>query len=381
MYFDIPGDNYRETKDPKVRELIFFVGTTAEVLKIYPVLNRLPKQKYRVISSGQQDAEMRKLQSYIDVPIEYEHFNLPERVGIQNIKEAILWGTRYFQKLLWALKQNKLNFSPNDLIIVHGDTLTCLITASAAFIAGKTVVHIEAGLRSGSILHPFPEEITRRIVSRIATYHFYPNELSGQNLRKYSGVKISTAGNTGIDTLFEIDAVKPRELVVRGEFLLFSLHRNELFEKHKVLVETITEIVEALQINDIILVCDKRFRVVLDEILYKSKYPLGKLQITNKLPFPEFKYLLERCKLLVTDSGGQQEEAAVLGLDCLVHRRFTERTDGFGSNALLSRWERGGILDFINSVRPKTPRKNSIRTFPSSIVADMLLQISENNHA
>jgi UDP-N-acetylglucosamine 2-epimerase (non-hydrolysing) len=360
--------------------LVFFVGTSAELLKIYPVVKRLPRETVKVVSSGQQDHEMKKLLKYLDIEVEFNSFSSREMQGIENVRQAVGWSGRYFIRLCWDLIAKKRIVKKFDAIVVHGDTLTCFITSFAAFLTGRQLIHVEAGLRSGSILHPFPEEITRRVVSRIADTHYVPNESSLRNLQNCKGRKILTSGNTGLDTVYDVTAIKPLNINIDGEFLLLSLHRNELFDNRQVLGRTIDEILEISKSNKIILVCDKRFRVQLDLTISKSQIHYGDIQITTKLVFPEFKYLLERCRLLITDSGGQQEEAAALGISCLVHRKFTERSDGIDANITLSKWETGAIIKFVKTGKKAEIKKEWSSVSPSKIVAESLLEIMKQKN-
>jgi UDP-N-acetylglucosamine 2-epimerase (non-hydrolysing) len=144
--------------------------------------------------------------------------------------------------------------------------------------------------------------------------------------------------------------------------------------------QTINEIIKIIEDNKVILICDKRFRSRISEVLSGTRYKKHNLQVISKLAFPEFKYLLERCKLLVTDSGGQQEEAAALGLRCLVHRRFTERQDGIDSTASLSNWQAGSIIEFVQATNMSDRFVNQRRTSPSSIVAQNLVSILEQSN-
>jgi UDP-N-acetylglucosamine 2-epimerase (non-hydrolysing) len=353
--------------------LSFEIGTTAEFLKIYPVVMLLDKSNYRIVASGQQNNELRELQKHFLVEIDFStHHSNSLANSITNVFEAVIWGFRYFCVSLWNNFYSKHFSKEERIVVVHGDTLTCLIAACAAYFSRVKVVHVEAGLRSNSLLHPFPEEITRRIVSRIAFLNFAPTKREIFNLEGVSGINLCTFGNTGRDTLFTVKAVKPKIEKIPESFALVSLHRNELFQNREVLKYTFEEIILVSHEISVILICDKRFKVEINGLLAANYKEIQDITVLDKLIFPEFKYLLLRAKFLVTDSGGQQEESAALNLPCLVHRRHTERLDGISQNVTLSHWEKGSIVRFSKLSNFESTEKNDVTISPSKIVAETL---------
>jgi UDP-N-acetylglucosamine 2-epimerase (non-hydrolysing) len=239
-----------------------------------------------------------------------------------------------------------------------------------------TLVHIEAGLRSNSVFHPFPEEITRRLVSRMAVVHFAPSRQEAWNLVWSRGLVFCTQGNTGLDTLRVVKPSRPKNLHVPKNFTLVSLHRNELFQNKRVLASTLSEIAQASRHRPVIFICDKRFKLAILEYLQSEKLDSVNITFVDKLPFPEFQYLLRKSHCLITDSGGQQEEAASLDIPCLIHRKYTERFDGLSTNALLSEWTKGSILEFVN--RGKISKNNVMvdDVSPAKIVSTKLIELA-----
>jgi UDP-N-acetylglucosamine 2-epimerase (non-hydrolysing) len=357
----------------------FFIGTTAELLKIYPVAKLLDDSKYRIIASGQQNVEVANLQKYLPIEVDFNFMSMKDnKAGIENTFDAVVWSTKYFFKILSYFLIGSRKFEKKQVVVVHGDTLTCLVTSIAAFVAKKRLFHIEAGLRSESLFHPFPEEFTRRIVSKIAEVNFAPSSKECSNLIDSKGIVINTFGNTGRDTLFSVESRMPKDLRIPIRFCIVSLHRNELFQNHLVLARTLNEISKLTHDIPVIFVCDKRFKTRIEELLNELDFKKSNLILSTKLVFPEFKFLLERCDFLVTDSGGQQEEAAAMNIPCLVHRLVTERFDGIGRNVQISKWEPGSILAFALKSHEAGNVDVKSRVSPSFIVAEALDSVFYN---
>jgi len=245
-------------------------------------------------------------------------------------------------------KMDELLRSRFDLILVQGDTTTVMVAALAAFYRGVPVGHIEAGLRSHNIFAPFPEEVNRRIAGLVSTLHFAPTEKARENLLK-EGVpaeKIFVTGNTVIDALLwmrEKVRQNPPELkqLIDGflrqgrRYILVTGHRRENFGSgFENLCLALLEIVNRHQ--DVFVV----YPVHLNPQVQKPVHGiLGKHERIVLLPpvdYREFVYLLDKSYLVITDSGGVQEEAPSLGKPVLVTREVTERPEGVASgNACL----------------------------------------------
>jgi UDP-N-acetylglucosamine 2-epimerase (non-hydrolysing) len=230
--------------------------------------------------------------------------------------------------------------------MVHGDTLTALLATVVARIRRIEVIHVEAGLRSGSWRNPFPEELCRRFIGKLARVHFAPTLEAVNHLKGCDGDVVYTHGNTSRDALVQALRRDKPQLRNNRPFGIVTLHRSELLSNLNILEETLRELAV---LSDRITV-----RLVLDErsasIIYGSSKLLNALghnvKIEDKLNHNEFVEALVEAEFVVTDSGGIQEEAAILGKPCLVHRKMSERQDGIGANARLSGWVEGSIIRF-----------------------------------
>lgn len=227
------------------------------------------------------------------------------------------------------------NIKPH-LVIVEGDTATVMASSIAAFYLRIPIVHVEAGLRTSDIYNPFPEEMSRRIVSHLASIHFAPTKKAVLNLRK-ENIKsnVYLTGNTVIDALFytikhigvERRLIAPLQSLKKHRIILVTIHRRENFGKaHREIAKTLVRIVKAFPDIVIILPLHKNpnVRKVLKPILKNHK----RIILVEPLDYVSFVLAMKNSYLVLTDSGGVQEEAPSLGKPVLVLRTKTERPEG-----------------------------------------------------
>ncbi|MCU4173851.1 non-hydrolyzing UDP-N-acetylglucosamine 2-epimerase [Carboxylicivirga sp. N1Y90] len=237
-------------------------------------------------------------------------------------------------------------FKP-DYVLVHGDTTTSTATALAAFYAGAKVGHVEAGLRTYNKLAPFPEEVNRQLTGRLADFHFAPTTQSRDNLLS-EGVKqedIVVTGNTVIDALFEsikiVDSLDEHQGLANlkkqfendRDMVLVTGHRRENFGQGFIdICESLKSIAEGFD-GDIV------YPVHLNPNVQKPVYELLKdvsnIKLIDPQPYECFVWLMNRAKIIITDSGGVQEEAPSLGKPVLVMRDTTERPEAVEAGTVL----------------------------------------------
>ena len=239
-----------------------------------------------------------------------------------------------------------------DIVVVHGDTTTAMASTLAAFYAGIKVAHVEAGLRTYNNLAPFPEEINRRIISEIAEIHFAPTEQNFKNLlsEKIAENKITITGNTVIDalhyTLDKIDRDNKKLDEIRFElmsiikfdyeknnFILITGHRRENF---RVGFDEICGGIKELAIRfpELIFVYPVHLNPNVQNIVFDVLGGIKNIRLVPPLGYELFISLLRSCFLVLTDSGGIQEEASSLGKPVLVMRDETERIEGILSGSV-----------------------------------------------
>ena len=247
--------------------------------------------------------------------------------------------------IITSLKSILEDFKP-DFVFVHGDTTTTMAASIASFYSGSKVCHIEAGLRTNNKLSPFPEEINRQITGRICDYHFAPTENSKKNLLKenISINSILVTGNTVIDAL--MDSVKkvnenPSSLVQKlskkignKEVILVTGHRRE---NHGEGFERICEALKTIALDDTnrLIIYPVHLNPKVKEPVNRVLLGIKNILLISPLAYQDFIWLMNRSKIIITDSGGVQEEAPSLGKPVLVMRDTTERPEAVDAGTVI----------------------------------------------
>ena len=329
-------------------EVVAFIGTKAQYIKTAPVLHRLADAgiPYRLVDSGQHADLTRPLRSELGLP--EPHLRLGGEKDVVSLTQAGLWALRMLGRLASARRLRVEVFgSEARLCLVHGDTPSTLVATLLARRAGLRVFHLEAGLRSGSFLHPFPEELIRFSVMRLADVLFAPDPAAVGNLEalRVRGRIVAVPGNTSLDSVREL-ALMPSAVAPTGPAIV-TMHRVENLHR-RAAVEGIVDITERIART-------MPIRFVLhgptgpalarrghDVRLRRAGVSLGPL-VSHR----EFVAALAAAPFVVTDGGSVQEECARLGVPTLLWRARTERTDGLGANVVLSRYDRVTVDAFL----------------------------------
>ena len=309
---------------PKV--LVLF-GTRPEAIKLAPVIHELRRRGFdsMVVSSSQHTTILEPFLKTLDILVDHD---LRVMKRDQDPNQVIARITAKLDKII-ASEQP-------DLIIVQGDTSTALAGAICGFNRKVAIAHVEAGLRSGDLSSPFPEEMNRRLISQMATFHFAPTENNRLNLRS-EGVpydKIFVTGNTVVDSLQQIlKDLQPNkripELIKLSEGkrrILLTTHRRESFGSK--LEQNLKTIGAFVNRHDDLVVY---FPVHPNPNVRKSAADLlgghERVHLLPPLDYPDFLALMRSSWLIISDSGGVQEEAPTLGKPLLVLRENTERPE------------------------------------------------------
>lgn len=332
------------------RKILLVFGTRPEAIKMAPLVKEF--QKYpsdfetKVCVTAQHREMLDQVLDLFQIRPDYDLNIMQPNQDLYDITSRILLGMRDI------LKQ-----SQPDIVFVHGDTTTSTATALAAFYQQIPVAHVEAGLRTGNIYSPWPEEMNRLITSRIAFYNFAPTFLSKENLL-HENVKESSiciTGNTVIDALHSVTekinqnqslsiALK-KEIEEMGydverlkgvrKLVLITGHRRENFgDGFLNICHAIKHLSESYPNVDFVypMHLNPNVRKPVLEILGKN---LSNVFLINPLQYLQFVYLMERSFLILTDSGGVQEEAPGLGKPVLVMRDTTERPEAVDAGTVL----------------------------------------------
>ncbi len=356
--------------------LNFILGTAAELIKMYPLI-RLGLDgglNIKIFSTGQAR------ENFI---MQYRDFRLPEEILIHLIEShgdldrassAIKW---FFRATLIRTPKlrSALSHDGRSLILVHGDTLSTLVGALIGYRLKIPVAHIEAGLRSPRLLQPFPEEITRRVVSRLTQLHFAPTAEAAQNLHTAGvvGKIVNTHGNTLKDAVLMAQPSQNKNTAV--PYALANLHRFENLnsqQRWQTLVRTTLTAARKLKVI-FVLHPQTRHRLESDSQTLKAFADAG-VELHDRLAFSHFLGLLKNAEFLISDGGSNQEECSYLGKPCLLLREETERNEGLGGNCLLSRFDDRLIDRFLNDWEEFRQSPEYSDTSPSSLILKTIMQ-------
>lgn len=350
--------------------IVFCYGTTAEAIKLAPVMHRLSSRgiQFQQWVTLQQAGTVLAALPAMGIP-EPDHVLAVGRGGrpLSGPVDVVMW---LMQIARWAVRNRRSvrrSLGTRSVIVVHGDTMTSVVGAVLARFIGVDSAHVEAGLRSGNWRHPFPEELDRRIVGRMATVHYAPTEVAAGHLLGRRNV-VMTHGNTVVDAVLDrAQAVTPPQGEPYGVLLL---HRFEFLRNDELVRETLAQVLKGSPCRIVMVVDDLARHALRDAI---TALPHDKVMIVDKMPHAEFTTLLEGAAFIVTDSGGVQEEAALMGIPTLVHRRATERGDGLGANVLLSEWNLQTMDRFLREFESYRREPLTLKCSPSDLVVEDLV--------
>ena len=311
----------------KIKVLSVF-GTRPEAIKMCPLVNLLETdERFEsiVCVTGQHREMLDAVLEIFDVKPEYDLNIMSHGQTIIDVANKVLTGV---DKVVKECKP--------DIVLVHGDTSTTLNGALAAFYNQVPIGHIEAGLRTGDIYSPFPEEANRKLTGAITTLHFAPTESNKTNLEKENINKnVYITGNTVIDALLSVVDTKHKFQdntlnnidFINNKVVLLTAHRRENWGKP---MEEIFEAVRCLveQNKDVQIIFPMHRNPLIRELAKSSFEGIEeKVHLIEPLEYVDFANLMSRCYLIMTDSGGIQEEAPALGKPVMVLRTETERPE------------------------------------------------------
>ena len=314
-----------------MRNILFVFGTRPEVIKLAPVILELKKypDMYNVIicNTEQQKELSNQTLEYFELKADISLDCMRQNQSLLEVQTRILSG------LNKVFSENKI-----DATIVQGDTMTVLCGALASFYNKIPVYHVEAGLRSYDIFEPFPEEVMRQMTSRVADINFAPTEKNKQALIKenISENKIYVVGNTVIDALFCLSNsvleksqkfYSDNNIKIDDKLVLITVHRRE---NHGERINKILDAIEYLvnKYSDHTFVVPVHPNPNVKDKVYSRLDKYSNVSLLKPLDYPYLVYLMKHAKLILTDSGGIQEEAPSFGCPTLVMRYETERQEG-----------------------------------------------------
>jgi UDP-N-acetylglucosamine 2-epimerase (non-hydrolysing) len=311
-------------------KILFLFGTRPEAIKMSPIIKEFLKENSFIVKTcvtAQHRGMLDQVLNFFEIIPDYD-LNLM-RPG-QNLYSLTA-------DIISSMQSVLEEFKP-DYVLVHGDTTTSTAGALAAFYSGAKVCHVEAGLRTHDKKSPFPEELNRQITSRIADIHFAPTQLSRINLLN-EGIdndKICVFGNSVIDALFftinkltyyssiDLDDLKSK-IIPNKKIILVTGHRRENFGNS--FIEICNALLEISKRNDVQIFYPVHLNPNIQKPVYDILENQKNIILINPLSYPEFVWLMKESFMILTDSGGIQEEAPSLLKPVLVMRNTTERPE------------------------------------------------------
>ncbi len=364
------------------------VGTRAEYIKMAPLLWRMESAglPYRLIDSGQHADRSESFRD--ELGLRAPDYAMGGTRSVDSVPAAMWWAAGLSRKLTLPRRLDRTVFGGRPgICVVHGDTPTTLIGALMAKRAGLALAHVEAGLRTHRWLHPFPEEIVRVAVDRLADLLFAPDGTAADELRKrrVRGRIITGSSNTISDALraaLEPGAAgTPTALGMPGGArsdssprrtrpVVVTMHRVENLHRRRrrqALVQTITRLAQTTPV-----------RWYVHEPTQRALGSAGQagleasgVELVPMVPYAEFVRELAQAPFAITDGGSIQEECALLGVPVLLWRDRTDRPDGLGENALLSRYDPVVVETFLAD--PERFRR--ARRLPQSSPSQEILEV------
>lgn len=319
-------------------------GTRPEAIKMAMVVKRLAESEYidsKVCVTAQHREMLDQVLDLFQINPDYDLDIMTKQQDLFDVTSRILVGLR-----------DVIDAEKPDVVLVHGDTTTTFATSLACYYSKVKIGHVEAGLRTGNIYSPWPEEANRKLTGTLANFHFAPTESSRQNLLN-EGVKedsIWVTGNTVIDALLEVNQmVNEQEDIKEGivsalktsfsydesrEFVLITGHRRESFGTG---FDNICNAIKTLaeRYPDIDFIYPVHLNPNVQEPVRRILSSNTNVKLVEPLDYLPFVYLMGRSKVILTDSGGIQEEAPSLGKPVLVMRGTTERPEAVDAGTVL----------------------------------------------
>lgn len=340
----------------KPNKLLFIIGTRPELIKIFPVVNELKKRgntNFKILATGQHKSLLDQYWKLFDIKPDYE---LDVMTKGQTLAELT---AKTILQINSLLKEIEPNFKP-DYIIGQGDTTTVMVASMVAFYNKIRYVHIEAGLRSFDLHHPFPEEYNRKLASIGTEVHFAPTKIAEKNLLK-EGVdknKIKVVGNTVIDTLHffikngQLEKHKFIENIlnkIKGDCVLVTCHRRENHELLDNLVNAVNVLAKKYPETTFVWSLHPNPKVY-DYVSNSEISQRKNILLVKPLDYLDLLKVMSKSKLILTDSGGIQEEAPTFKVPVLILREKTERPEAvnIGISMLVGMSKDKIINNFIN---------------------------------
>lgn len=352
----------------------FIIGTRAQLFKMTPIMLECERRglEWRWVYAAQHRDTFKQTLDFFGLP-PADYTVIDWDTEAKTMSKFLVWSWRMTISLFKSRKILAGYTGKDHIVLTHGDTTTTVFGALMGKLTRTKVMHVESGLRSFNLLNPFPEEINRLITFRLSDYYACPGEWALKNVAKYKGVKINTHENTQMDVLkYGLENINKATIKLPKEkYVVLSTHRFEnLYQKER--FKKIIEIAEFVA---------ERFKVVVPQ------HPVTEGQITKQgyrerleknpniilMPRLEYENYLKailNSEFVMTDGGGNQEELYHLGKPTLVLRDETERQEGIGQTALISKLDMDTVKHFVANYKEYQKPRVKRDVSPTQIIID-----------
>lgn len=359
-----------------MRQCLFVIGTRAQLVKIAPVLNQSVSSglDHVVWFTGQHNESIADLIADFELTSTFVHSG--DNKERSSVLRLLTWLPGTFFRCQRFIRAARKDTGHAPLVVVHGDTLSTLVGAAAARLAGGQVVHLESGLSSGKVFEPFPEEILRRMTFRLSRYALCPNDEALARMQRLSRVEaIHTGENTLLDCVrFALDK-KDIPTSMDGHFVA-SIHRFNNIYHEKTLAGIIDELIGLSGEGTLYFVLHPATEQRLQKFdLYQRLLQAPGISMTPRMAYTEFLGLIGSARCVFSDGGSNQEELSYLGVPTILFRECSERPDGIGANIIFRRNIQQSLPEFVRSGDvAKLRRKSRLDdpVYPSAITVDAL---------
>jgi len=356
------------------------VGTRAQIIKMAPVFRELERRgaSINLVLTGQHLETIAELLQEFEIKTEPKYlYKGPEVTGILRM---LVWFFRVLARVIIGRRQYFPKIEKKKtFLLVHGDTVSTLLGAIAGKLLRFRIVHIESGLRSFNLLHPFPEEIVRLLVSRLADVAFCSGSWAAKNLSHSRHTCINTDNNTLLDAVrFAIVHENKSSTKIKGDYGVVSIHRFENIFNRSRLNQIIGMIKRISRDYNIIFVLHPATRKKLEKWnMIEHLEIIENIKLVPRMTFVPFVRLISTARFVVTDGGSNQEELSYLGIPTLLMRKVTERKEGVGETVMLCNYEPEKVEKFLAELGDHLATGKLIKGktgSPSGIIADYILR-------
>jgi UDP-N-acetylglucosamine 2-epimerase (non-hydrolysing) len=347
-----------------MKRMLIVFGTRPEVLKLDPLIQALSAQFAVILFNTQQHAA-----SFLKLPSHWQHYSIFS-AALHNVSLPLTSRVGHY---LAQLDTYFMHHAPVDYVLVQGDTASAYAGALAAFHRHIPVIHIEAGLRTHDLSCPFPEEFYRQCISKLAAIHFAPNQTAKNNLASEGIQKnVYVVGNTIEDKLHSVLLTHCAGLRPKKQILI-TFHRRENIQYNQDSIQNlIKKSAQKYSDTQFIWVTHPSFRLAMAN-------GIPNLQILPPLDYEAFIQLMYQSSAIITDSGGIQEEAAILNIPAIVVREKTERVEELKNGNVLYNIAKAtpdaGFFDILNAIQNR--RKQPEKTVSANVVSEKICKILE----